>query len=168
VVERKPNDTLDDPIDVDAYRSQVLILLKNEKTMVLAVHSSDGPWIAPVYFLYAPPGVYFYSSPRSKHIQALDNCSRAAGAIYADGNQWQDIRGLQMIGTAEQVQSKLQRLNITTQYLAKFPLAGKMLSAGAAQNQSLEARVGLYVFWPLEIHCTFNRQGFGRRVPIGL
>jgi uncharacterized protein YhbP (UPF0306 family) len=167
-MEKSPDHTTTDPIDGDAYRNQALILLRNQKTLVLAVHSSDGPWIAPVYYLYVPRGIYFYSSPRSKHIQALDNCSRVAGAIYADGNQWQDIQGLQMTGTVEQVQSKIQRLNITTRYLAKFPVVGQMLSTDAAQSESLEARVGLYVFWPLEIHCTFNRQGFGRRVPIGL
>jgi uncharacterized protein len=167
-VETNPDCTSSDPINLKVYRNQALSLLRNEKTMVLAVRDGTGPWAAPVYYLYAPPGIYFYSSPRSKHIQALRDCSQAAGAIFADGDQWQDIQGLQMVGTVEQVQSRMQRMAITTRYLAKFPLARQMLMAGAQQSESFEARVGLYVFRPLEIHCTCNRESFGRRVPINL
>jgi uncharacterized protein len=167
-VERNPDATSSDPINLEVYRNQALSMLNNGKTMALAVRDGAGPWVAPVYYLYAPPGIYFYSSPRSKHIQALRDCSQASGAIFVDGDQMQDIQGLQMVGTVEQVQSRLQRMAITTRYLAKFPLARQMLMASAEQSGRLEARVGLYVFWPLEIHCTCNRESFGRRVPINL
>jgi uncharacterized protein len=167
-VEKNPEIASSDPIGQEAYRNQALVLLKNEKTMVLAVHGCNGPWVAPVYYLFAQPGIYFFSSPRSKHIQALRDCSRVAGAIFVDGARWQDIQGLQMVGRVEQVQGKVQRLNITTRYLAKFPLARQMLMPGTDPKGGLDARVGLYVFWPLEVHCTNNRQGFGRRVPIEL
>jgi uncharacterized protein len=167
-MDKKTNVASSDPIDLDAYRNLTLKMLRNEKTLVLAVHDSDGPWVAPVYYVYAPPGIYFYSSPRSKHIQALNACSRAAGSIYVDGSQWQDIQGLQMIGTVELVRNNMRRLNVTARYLAKFPLASQMLMAEARQAESLASRVEFYVFWPLEIHCTYNRQGFGRRVPIKL
>jgi uncharacterized protein YhbP (UPF0306 family) len=155
-------------IDLEAYRNQALALLKNERTMVLAVHGGDGPWVAPVYYLFAHPGIYFFSSPRSKHIQALQDCRRAAGAIFVDGGRWQDIQGLQMSGRVEPVQGKMRRLNITTRYLTKFPPARQMLIPGTDPDGGLDARVGLFVFWPLEVHCTDNRQGFGRRVPIEL
>jgi uncharacterized protein len=157
-----------DAVDPEAYRNQALVLLKNEKTMALAVHGGDGPWVAPVYYLFAQPGIYFFSSPRSKHIQALRDGSRAAGAIFVEGARWQDIQGLQMVGQVEEVRGKVRRLNITTRYLAKFPLARQMLMPGTDPKGKLDARVGLYVFWPLEVHCTNNRQGFGRRVPIEL
>ena len=85
-----------------------------------------------------------------------------------ESDQWQDIQGLQMVGTVEQVRSKMQRLNITARYLAKFPLAGQMLMTNAQPTEGLDARVELYVFRPSEIHCTCNRQGFGRRIPIVL
>jgi uncharacterized protein len=157
-----------DPVNLDAYRNQTLKMLRNEKTLVLAVHDGDGPWVAPVYYLYAPPGIYFYSSPRSKHIQALRVCNRSAGAIFVDDDQWQDIQGLQMVGTVEQIRSKMQRLKITARYLTKFPLASQMLMTDTQHMEGLDTRVELYVFRPSEIHCTFNRQGFGRRVPIEL
>ena len=156
------------PVDVDAYRSRALALLKCAKTMVIAVDGGDGPWAAPVYYLYASPGIYFFSSPRSKHVQALRSCHRAAGAIFAESDQLQNIQGLQMVGEVEQVQSAVRRLNITTRYLAKFPQAGQMLTPGRNPLSRLDARVGLYVFWPSEVHCTDNRQGFGRRVAIEL
>lgn len=156
------------PADLAAYRNRALVLLKNAKTMVLAVDGGDGPWAAPVYYVFASPGLYFFSSPRSKHAQALRHCSRAAGAIFAESDQWQNIQGLQMIGQVEPVQGTARRLDITTRYLAKFPQAGQMLMPGRNPPGRLEARVNLYVFWPAEVHCTDNRQGFGRRVPIEL
>jgi uncharacterized protein len=167
-VEKNPEIASGKPVDLDAYRSQALVLLRSAKTMVLAVDGGDGPWAAPVYYLFASPGIYFFSSPRSKHAQALRQCSRAAGAIFADSDQWQQIQGLQMTGQVEQVQGTARRLGITTRYLAKFPQAKKMLMPGQSPLEGLAARVNLYVFWPSEIHCTDNRKGFGRRVPIEL
>ena len=164
----KPEIAAGNPLDPEAYRNRAMALLKNTKTMVLAVDGGDGPWAAPVYYLFASPGIYFFSSPRSKHAQALRRCSRAAGAIFADSDQLKNIRGLQMVGDVEQVQGAARRLNITTRYLAKFPQAGQMLRPGRNPLSELDARVDLYVFWPVEVHCTDNRQGFGRRVAIEL
>lgn len=167
-VEKNTEIASGEPMDPASYRNQALVLLRNEKTMVLAVHADDGPWVAPVYFLFDSPGIYFFSSPRSKHIRALRHSSQAAGAIFVDGDQLQKIQGLQMVGQVEQVHGTMRRLNITTRYLAKFPLARQILKPGTDPAVSLDARVGLYVFRPSEIHCTDNRQGFGRRVPIKL
>jgi hypothetical protein len=167
-VEEKPDIAAGNPVDMEAYRNRALALLKNTKTMVLAVDGGDGPWAVPVYYLFSSPGIYFFSSPRSKHAQALRRCSRAAGAIFADSDQLQNIRGLQMVGEIEPVQGTARRLNITTRYLAKFPQAGQMLTPGRNPLTGLDARVGLYVFWPAEVYCTDNRLGFGRRVSIEL
>ena len=167
-MEEKPDIAAGNPVDMETYRNRALALLKNTKTMVLAVDGGDGPWAAPVYYLFASPGIYFFSSPRSKHAQALRHCSRAAGAIFADSDQLQKIRGLQMVGEVEQVQGAARRLSITTRYLAKFPQVGQMLTPGRNPLAGLDARVELYVFWPAEVHCTDNRQGFGRRVSIEL
>ena len=159
-------------MEPNIYRNKALAVLKNEKTMVLAVQADDGPWAAPVYFLFASPGIYFFSSPRSKHIQALRHDNRAAGAIFVDSDQLKNIHGLQMIGQVEQVHGAVRRLDITARYLVKFPLARRILMPGtapaASPSESPEAGVRLYVFWPAEIHCTDNRQGFGRRVSIEL
>jgi hypothetical protein len=43
-----------------------------------------------------------------------------------------------------------------------------MLAPGRNPLSGLDARVGLYVFWPAEVYCTDNQQGFGRRVSIEL
>ncbi len=167
-MEKSPNSSTPHVNDLEAYRNQALDLLERQKTLVLAVSADNRPWVAPVYYVYEPPGIYFFSSPRSKHIQILADCPLTAGAIYADSERWQDIHGLQMIGQVEEVQGKLERLNITARYLAKFPLARDMLAPGTDRIKDLSPKVGLYVFWPTEIHCTNNSLGFGRRVQIRL
>ena len=70
-MEEKPDIAAGNPVDMETYRNRALALLKNTKTMVLAVDGGDGPWAVPVYYLFSSPGIYFFSSPRSKHAQAL-------------------------------------------------------------------------------------------------
>lgn len=165
---KKPDPSQTGDVDLETYRNQALDLLERQKTMVLAVSTANRPWAAPVFYLYKSPGIYFFSSPRSKHIQALQNSLLAAGAIYADSQRWQDIHGLQMVGKVEEVQGKLERLNITTYYLVKFPMARDLLVSGKDRIRDLRPKVGLYVFSPSEIYCTNNSLGFGRRVQIQL
>ena len=157
-----------DASEIKSYRNQALVLLGSQKTMVLAVTGDNGPWVAPVYYVFRSPGIYFFSSPHAKHIQALGNGRQSAGAIYADSTRWQDIKGLQMIGHVDEVQGRREKLNITARYLVKFPLAQDLLASGTAKAMDLESKICLYVFWPTEIHCTNNELGFGRRVRIRL
>ena len=152
----------------DTYRNQALALLSRQKTMVLGVNASGVPWVAPVYFVFVQPGIYFFSSPRSIHIQAACGQGSTAGAIFAESDKLMQIQGLQMSGQVEAVQNPLEKLRITTCYLDKFPLARELLAEEIEKIPALALRVGLYVFWPAQIHCTDNRQGFGRRVQIRL
>lgn len=158
----------DDPPEPLAYRRQALELLERQKTMVLAVSEDDQPWVAPVYFVFRPPGLFFFSSPRSRHIQALEGCRHCAGAIYADCDRWENIKGLQMVGHVREVEDRSKRLKITASYLVKFPMAFQLLASGKEKTADLKSRVHLYGFWPIEIHCTSNTLGFGRRVKIQL
>jgi uncharacterized protein YhbP (UPF0306 family) len=167
-MEKTANPSQTDPADAKVYRNQALTLLEHQRTMVLAVNTDNVPWVAPVYYAFQSPGIYFLSSPRSKHIQALCNCRQTAGAIYAESDRWQDIQGLQMIGYVDEVRSKRKSLDITTRYLVKFPMALDLLTSGRAKVKALGSKVCLYVFWPTEIHCTNNTLGFGRRVQIQL
>lgn len=148
------------------YRSQALDLLEGQKTMVLAVSEDNLPWTAPVYYVYQSPALYFFSSPNSKHIQAVARCRQAAGAVYADSDRWQDIKGLQMVGKVHEVEDGHKTLTITARYLAKFPTALQLLASGSDKAADLRSRVRLYGFWPTEIHCTSNTLAFGRRVQI--
>ncbi len=157
-----------DSPELVAYRNQALDLLERQKTMVLAVSENNLPWVAPVYFVFQSPGLYFFSSPRSRHIQAMTSCCHAAGAVYADSDRWQDLRGLQMLGDVHEVEDRRQTMSITARYLVKFPMAIKLLASGNESTTDLKSRVRLYGFRPIEIHCTSNTLGFGRRIHIQL
>jgi len=167
-MEKAPNRSQANATDAKAYHNQALALLEHQKTMALAVNVDYTPWVAPVYYVFQSPGIYFFSSPNSKHIQALCNCCQTAGAIYADSDRWQDIQGLQMIGHVDQVQGRREKLDITARYVVKFPLTLELLASKTTKVMDLESKICLYVFWPTEIHCTNNTIGFGRRVLITL
>jgi uncharacterized protein len=149
-----------------ALLDQALALLHRQKTMALAVNDITAPWVAPVYFVYARQAIHFFSSPRSKHILALQQCDRAAGAIYADADRWQEIQGLQMSGHVEELPGRVEKLDITARYLAKFPLARELMSSSVDRSTDLAARVRLYIFRPTEFYCINNQLGLGHRVKI--
>lgn len=69
----------------------------------IATSGSDGVWVNPVYFAYdAHLNLYFISIYASRHMQNIRANGAVAVAIYAtDQPPGQDVRGIQMSGTAQ-------------------------------------------------------------------
>jgi uncharacterized protein YhbP (UPF0306 family) len=89
--------------------------------MTLATARSDVAWAAPVYYVFFKSIFYFLSAPESRHIkEALEN-GRASSVIYASGSTWQEIRGLQMSGSIQPVEGRLEAFQALRVYLKKFP-----------------------------------------------
>ncbi len=151
-------------MNADDDTQSALTLIKNQKTMVLATCQQTRPWSAPVYYVYVPPGFFFFSSRRSRHIRQAQPHQRIAAAIFCDDEQWQNIQGVQMTGHVQQIQASSDLMGITGRYLAKFPFARRFLSDGGKKILDMRDNVRLYGFYPLEIHYVNNRMEFGRRV----
>ncbi len=80
----------------------VVELLRSNRTMVLATADPE-PWTAPVYYIYMRRRFYFFSSPRSRHITALEKVALCGASIYRDSDDWRDIEGVQMDGRVQQL-----------------------------------------------------------------
>jgi uncharacterized protein YhbP (UPF0306 family) len=151
-------------------RAAALRLIAQSAVMTLAVAAPEGPWAAPVYYVYRPAdsGFYFFSSPESRHIKAALQSGTCGAAIFrpaaADGGAWEEICGLQMRGqlTPATASSGVQALAL---YLKKFPFSRDLLPAGKAGLETFRVRLGvrLYRFRADHVEWTDNRIRFGYR-----
>ena len=82
-------------------------LLKQVSTMTLATSGPDGtPHAAPVYFAADDDlRLYFFSQAKSLHGWQLAQNPKVAAAIYPECEGWRDIKGLQIRGKVQVVES---------------------------------------------------------------
>lgn len=153
----------------DINTSQVLKLIRSQKTLVLATADPE-PWSAPVYYLYQSQRFYFFSSAASRHIMAAVASGRCAGSIFRDADAWRQIEGLQMVGRLERIPAGVEALTVFRAYLKRFPTVKDFfLDSVFDFNQFLNRfRTHLYAFAPEQMLYLNNQGGFGKRVVIQL
>ena len=161
-------ETSQDHEETPNWREIASALIKRQKTMVLATSKDDHPWAAPVYYVFFSPGFYFFSSPRSLHIQHILTCDNAAVSIHADGDRLEQLEGLQMSGRVQRIDKPLLALSVTARYLLKFPMARPLLSGINTAGPDLRTKVSLYAFIPERLFYMNHQMGFGSRTPIDL
>jgi uncharacterized protein YhbP (UPF0306 family) len=157
--------------DMAQLNMEAKTLVTRQRTLVLATCISGSAWSTPVYYVYSPPGFCFFSSPRSRHVAQAQANPSAAAAISSDGEQWEQIQGIQMSGKIAQVTRKLHIIRITGSFLIKFPFARSFLENSTAPGRiglNISERVCLYAFIPEQIFYTNNRFGFGRRFAVSI
>lgn len=153
------------------YKHLALRLIEEQHTMTLATAGAQGPWAAPVYYIFLEGAFYFFSSPDSRHIEESLDGRRASAAIFAHGFSWQNIRGLQMSGAVTAIPPGPAALRIIRAYLEKFPFTrdffkpSELLDLNAFTNRF---RVKLYRFEPDLVYYLDNTIRFGFRERVSL
>lgn len=140
--------------------SDVRKLLESQSAMTLATVDHAGvPDATPLFFF---PGddltLYWLSSTESRHSRNLSTNARVAVTVHAAAERWEDIRGVQMEGTASEVSDQRKRSRIISQYRHRFRL-GPLFSVVIAQST-------LYQFRPSWIRYLDNSRGFGYQVEV--
>jgi uncharacterized protein len=156
------------PDQTGSYSAGAKKLIRTQRTMILST-CGTGPWAAPVYYVHVHPGFYFFSSPKSRHIEE-GLAAAASAAIFADSDRWEEIQGLQMTGSIAAVTRRSEQVKAVARFLLKFPFARPFLTADASHQDPphVADRVQLYVFSPQQVYYLNNRLGFGKRVPVSL
>lgn len=153
--------------DLSTLRATVEEFLAAHAVMTLATQGPEGPWAAPVYFAGALDGLYFLSSPRTRHGRNLAVDPRLAASVAVDGMDWQAIRGVQMEGACVLASGPREWLGGWRAYLGKFPAVRSLLRGQAGAD--VLKKVGgtrLYVIRPEHVFYLDNRMGFGNRVEV--
>lgn len=144
----------------------IIGLMDSNTTITLACSLEDVPWAAAVYFARRDFDFVFFSDRSSRHSQVFRKNPQAAGAIHGQYSTWQEIKGLQLAGTVEQITSVVDRAKAAAVYLKKFPFVKQFLADPSALSIDVAAGVSgisLYVFRSRTIRYVSNLEGFGIR-----
>lgn len=145
-------------------KTRIQQFLAVHTTLTLATLAEDGrPQAAALFFAEMEDlSLIFISEPRVRHSQNVTRDSRVAAAIYADGQAWQSIRGIQLEGSCILLAGE-SAAEARAVYLAKYPFI--------AENKMLLAmleRVSFYKIRPAWIRLIDNSQGFGHKEELQL
>jgi uncharacterized protein YhbP (UPF0306 family) len=167
-MQQDPNISLPEPDReaADQRRRWAMALIRRQRTMVLATSQGGRPWSAPVFYIYFARGFYFFSSPRSLHVEQMLHSDLTAASIYADGGRLDELEGIQMSGRIQHITQSLLKLSVTSRYLIKFPLAKPLFSGMLTAAGDLRKRVELYQFIPDALYYMNHHMGFGGRTAI--
>ncbi len=148
----------------DPLKQQVLDYLRDHHTMTLATCAGDVPWAATVFFASDDLRLYFFSAPESRHCQNLAVNSKVAVTIQEDYQDWRAIKGIQLEGHVELVDSLLKKAKALAIYARKYPDVIKLFtdpSSGVFHKAFL--KVKFYCVTPAKVFFIDNSQGFGKR-----
>lgn len=155
-------------------RERLRTYLAAHNSMTLATVGPDAAPQAAAVFYAADEALnlYFLSSPTSRHSQNLLRQPRVAATVHADGQAWQAIQGLQIEGTASQVEDAAELAHALWVYAGRFEFVRGLLvdasEAGPAALRGPVASSRLYVLRPSWIRLIDNTQGFGHQEELEL
>ena len=140
-------------------------MLEDHATATLATADADGPWAAAVFYASdADLNLYFVTEPGTRHGRNLRNNARVAVAIHADVANWNDVRGLQLEGTARVV-AEDKRAAALGIYLHRFPEVRRLSEEPRNDaEREIGERLGRIPLWrlaPDRIRIIDNRERFG-------
>jgi hypothetical protein len=151
-------------------RAAIRRMLETHNTLTLSTCLEAVPWSAAVFYVSdADFNLYFVSDRRTRHAREMLANPKVALAINADVDNWHDVRGLQVEGTAAPV-TGLERARALALYLAKFARVKALFEApGSGDEQVIAERLRNTAFWritPNYIRVIDNSRGFGFRLEL--
>jgi uncharacterized protein YhbP (UPF0306 family) len=143
-------------------------MLESHNTLTLATGLEGGVWAAAVFYASdAAFNLYFVSDQRTRHAQEISANPRVALAINADVDNWDDVRGLQIEGSAQRIEG-LERARALALYLGKFASVKALFEAPRnPDEETIAKRLKNTDFWcvrPSYIRLIDNGRGFGFRL----
>lgn len=133
--------------------------LASHTTMTLATVAEDcRPQAAALFYAELKDlSLVYISEKKVRHSQNLQRDARAAATVYADGQQWEGIQGLQIEGTCHSLAGR-EAEAARAAYVKKYPFIQSSLLLEAALRIST-----FYRLTPEWMRLTDNREGFGHK-----
>ena len=145
----------------EALRRTVQAYLSAHNVLSLATHGADGPWAASVFYVHMGWSLYFLSNSDSRHSLNLADNPRVAATVNPDYTDWQEIRGVQLEGTAAMVTNDDECARGLTAYQCKYSFINQP-QAPTELAQALK-NVNLYRIVPSRLLFVDNSKGLGHR-----
>ena len=150
----------------DSLREKTLAYLENHNVMTLATSGPEGLWAAAVFYVSQDFTLYFLSAPATRHSRNIAAQPKVAVTIQEDYQDWREIRGIQLEGTAYQIEGA-ERARAIARYGRKFPIIGNLTQAPVEIVQAM-SKIGWYKVLPERLYMIDNSLGLGHRdqVPV--
>ena len=155
-------------------RLRLLAFLHHHDTISLATIGPVGEPQAAAVFYVADSGLdlYFLSDPQSRHGRNLAREPRVAATIQADGQNWREITGLQIEGTATKIGGARENARVAQLFAERFDflraLSGDEDEGGPVALRGPIADSRIYILRPAWIRLIDNRLGFGHKEELTL
>lgn len=148
----------------ELIKTRIKQFLAGHTTLSLATATEDGqPQAAPLFFAEMDDlSLIFISEQKVRHSQNIARDGRVAAAIYADGQAWESIQGLQIEGVCRALSGPAAEAARSV-YLAKYPFIEENKFLAGMLN-----KVTFYRIWPAWIRLIDNSQGFGHKEEINV
>jgi uncharacterized protein YhbP (UPF0306 family) len=150
---------MENRMNVETIQGRIKQFLASHTTLTLATLAEDGrPQAAPLFYAEMDDlSLVFISELKVRHSQNVARDSRIAATVYADGQQWQTILGLQLEGTCIALSGEAAKAARAV-YLAKYPFIAKSTFLSGMLRW-----VTFYKISPTWIRLIDNSQGFGHK-----
>lgn len=149
----------------EKLKEEILSYMESHNTMTLGTCQGDLPWTATVFYASDGFRLYFFSPPQTRHCQNLSANSKVAVTIQEDYHDWRKIKGIQIDGRVEAIDSLIEKGKAMAIYARKYPEVMKIFtdpSSGALYKAFL--KVNFYSVVPERIYYIDNELfGFGNR-----
>ena len=148
----------------EELEQQILDYIQSHNTMTLGTCQEGSPWNATVFYASDHVQLYFFSAPDSRHAENLAANARVAVTIQEDYKDWREIKGIQLEGIVERIDSLVTKGKAIAIYARKYPEVIKRFTdptSGVFYKAFL--KVKFYRVLPERVCYIDNAQGFGKR-----
>jgi uncharacterized protein YhbP (UPF0306 family) len=135
-------------------------LLREQSTIALATVDEHGaPCLAPLFYIADDElTLYWLSASDSLHSRNLARTPRASASVCRPTENWRDICGVQMHGSATAVMEQSRRKALVDRYCERFKL-GSLFRLPISQCV-------LYAFQPDSFRMIDNSKHFGKKFEV--
>ena len=144
----------------------ILQYFENHNTVSLATEKEGLPHAATVFYVNIGFGLYFLSSPTSRHARNFIHNHKVSATINEDYSNWLLIKGIQLEGQVESLGGILKNREIAKTFVEKFPDVADFIFSPKKIGQAIAkkvAKVEFYKLMPFKIYFINNELGFGHR-----
>jgi uncharacterized protein YhbP (UPF0306 family) len=152
-----------------ALREAALRYLRDHNVMTVATNGPGGLWAAAVFYANKGFTLYFLSAPHTRHATNIHAEPRVSVTIQEDYQEWREIKGIQLEGTASPLEGEAMGHAIGV-FGAKYSFVAKQLAKPEGELARAMAGIRWYSVVPDQLYFIDNSRGLGHRdeVPLSL
>lgn len=139
-------------------KKNIIDYLSSHKKMTLATSSPEGKPIAHTVEYVAENGVIFFGTDQTtRKVQNIKTNPNVAYAVDEDYDDWPQIKGVQMQGTAEIVTDESELKKVIDLFTEHYPYTTELPSVEGSIFVKIQPNTGYYLDYS---------KGFGRRAQV--